>query len=101
MAVDQLKVAFSILKELSEDNYPEADNYGISEKQFASIVEDLLDRNYIKDARTKEFLNHGWSTDLTRASITLDGLEYLHENSVLMKTYRGLKEAKSWIPFVY
>ncbi len=36
-----------------------------------------------------------------RAKVTFEGLKYLHENSTLMKTYKGLKEIKSWIPFIF
>jgi hypothetical protein len=97
MAVDHLKIAFSILKELSQENVPEAENYGISEKQFAHIVNDLLNRGLIRDARTKEFLGHEWSTDLTEAYVTLDGEQFLKDNSGFAKTYRGLSEIRNWL----
>jgi hypothetical protein len=103
MAIDLLKVAFSILRELSEGNIPRAEDYGVTLNQFGNIITDLqAGKDYIKGAS----LSRGGQGNevllvfLNNARVTLDGLEYLHENSALMKTYKGLKEVKSWIPFI-
>lgn len=102
--IDLLKVAFSILKEISEENIPKPEDYGITTNQFGNIIDDLqTDKGYIKGAS----LAHGGQNNpvlavfLEGAHVTLDGLQFLHDNSVLMKTYKGLKEVKSWIPFIY
>lgn len=100
MAVDQLKVAFSILHEISEENIPKADVYGLSDKQFAHLVLDLQDKGYIKDAAVS-LGDDELELYIDEAYVTLDGLQFLHDNSTLMKTYQGLKEVKSWIPFIY
>ena len=100
MAVDQLKVAFSILKELSEETNPSAEDYGLSEKQFAHIILDLQDKGYIKGALLVRTLSTE-GCKISEAYVTLDGLQFLHDNSALMKTYRGLKEVRDWIPFAY
>lgn len=97
MAVDSLKVACSLLKEVSEGNIPNASDYGITEQQFGDIVEDLS-FNYLKGA----IVTHAgpfkvMNVFLESARVTMAGREYLYENSSLMKTYRGLKEIKDWI----
>lgn len=101
MAIDQLKVAFSILHELSEENIPNFEDYGLSEKQFAHIILDLQEKRYIKGAIPIQDLSGYEGCNLSRAYVTLDGLQFLHDNSALMKTYKGLKEVRDWIPFVY
>ena len=100
MAIDQLKVAFSILKELSEETIPDFEDYGITETQFCHIIQDLQDKGYIKGAFVIP-LGGGLSCKLSETYVTLDGLQFLHDNSALMKTYKGLKEVRDWIPFVY
>lgn len=100
MAIDQLKVAFSILHEISEENRPEAKDYGLSEKQFTHIIENLIDKGYLKGVSIIRAAGGMIGCKFIDPRVTLDGLEYLHENSALMKTYRGLKEVKSWIPFL-
>lgn len=99
MAIDQLKVAFSILHELSEENIPKAEDYGLSKLQFIRIILDLQDKGYIKNAIINSY-DDEMELYFEDAYATLDGLQFLHDNSALMKTYRGLKEVKSWIPFL-
>lgn len=100
--IDLLKVAFSILKEISEGNIPRAEDYGISLTQFGNIIDDLqTDKGYIKGAT---FARGGQGNRvlaiyLEGSHVTLDGLQFLDDNSALMKTYRGLKEVRDWIKF--
>lgn len=104
MEIDLLKVAFSILKELSVENVPKETDYGITKTQFGNIIEDLQnDKNYIKGATVRRGGqgNKVLIVFLNGAHVTLDGLQFLHDNSVLMKTYKGLKEVRAWIPFIY
>ena len=99
---DQFKIVFSIVKEISEDNIPKAVDYGISNEKFADLLEIIQEAGLIKNIK---ILRGGsgkvYSLMPDRAKVTFEGLKYLHENSALMKTYRGLKEIKSWIPFIF
>ena len=36
---------------------------------------------------------------LDKTKLTVKGLEYLHDHSAAMKTYKGLKELREWLPF--
>jgi tRNA A58 N-methylase Trm61 len=102
MAVDQLKVAFSIVHELSKGNKIKADDFGITDYEFGQILLDLRDnKGYIENV-SANFYDGGKVVHifLNSARVTLKGSEFLHDNSVLMKTYKGLKEFKGWIPFI-
>ena len=90
---DQFKIIFSIVKEISEDNIPHASDYGISDDKFADLLEIAQEAHLIK--------NVVQSLMIDNAKVTFEGLQYLHDNSPLMRTYKGLKEVKEWIPFVY
>lgn len=101
MAINQLKLVISILKEISEDNNPKADDYGIDSQKFWDIVEAMRDEGLIKEVM---ILRGGaghkvTAASLERAKITIKGMEYLHQNSALVKTYKGLKEVREWLPF--
>lgn len=41
--------------------------------------------------------NTARTTFLSSAKLEMKGLAYLEENTILAKTYRGLKEIKSWL----
>lgn len=99
---DQFKIVFSIVKEISEDNIPKAVDYGISNEKFADLLEITQEAGLIKNIKILRGGSgkvHSLMPD--GAKVTFEGLKYLHENSALMKTYRGLKEIKSWIPFIF
>lgn len=100
---DQFKIIFSIVKEISEDNIPHASDYGISDDKFADLLEIAQEAHLIKNVKV---LRGGrgnvvQSLMIDNAKVTFEGLQYLHDNSPLMRTYKGLKEVKEWIPFVY
>ena len=86
---DQFKIVFSIVKEISEDNIPNL----LEITQEAGLIKNI---KILRDGSGKVY-----SLIPDRAKVTFEGLKYLHENSALMKTYRGLKEIKSWIPFIF
>lgn len=98
---DQFKIVFSIVKEISEGNIPHAEDYGISNDQFADLLELTQEANLIKNVKILRDGNGVYSLNIHKAKVTFEGLQYLHDNSPLMKTYKGLKEVRDWIPFVY
>lgn len=97
---DQFKIIFSIVKEISEGNIPHATDYGIPDDKFVDLLEIAQDAHLIKNVKVLRSGNGSvYSLMIDRAKVTFEGLQYLHENSSLMKTYKGLKEVKEWIPF--
>lgn len=100
MAVNQLKIVISILKELSEGCIPKAEDYGIEKDMYYNILDAMQDERLIKNVRFTRGANQkvimAFEED---ACITIQGMEYLNANSALMKTYKGLKEVREWLPF--
>ena len=101
MAINQLKIVLSILKEISEDTIPNASDYEIEPQKFYDILEAMQEDILIKNAKLTRggIGNKVILHSLTNVKITIRGMEYLSENSTLMKTYKGLKEIREWLPF--
>ncbi len=94
MAIDKLKVMLSFMREINDGNIPKPANYGIGNMEFWDIVEACQDEGLIKGAA-----HAGPILYLDIAKLTVKGMEYLHEHSSVMKTYKGLKEVRDWLPF--
>lgn len=97
---DQKKILYSILKEVKEkDNEPTWNDYGITKDEFGHVVEMAINEKLISNAHVSRggIGNKVQIIWLNNAQITLKGLNYLEENSILAKTYKGLKEARDWV----
>lgn len=100
MSIDRLKLMLSFLREISDGNIPAATDYGISEQEFGNIIEAAQDGGLIKGAGFgRDIYEKVQISFLDSVRLTKQGMEYLHENSALMKTYKGLKELRDWLPF--
>lgn len=100
MAVNQLRIVVSILKELSEGSMPKAEDYGIEKEIYYNILDIMQDARLLKNVKISRGKNRRVIlANLDGAQVTIHGLEYLNENSALMKTYKGLKEVREWLPF--
>jgi hypothetical protein len=102
--INEKKVIISLLAELrndDEEKKPHWDDYGISKEKFASIVDMMMDEGLIKNASISRggIGNKAQAVFLNNARVTLKGLDYLQDNSALVKTYKGLKEIRDWLPF--
>lgn len=101
MAMNQLKVVVSVLDEVQKGNFPTHTDYGIEKSSYAKIIkamcdDDLLSDVLFNDVATSEYPIFMFSS---RTAVTIKGMEYLNNNSTIMKTYRGLKEIREWLPF--
>ncbi|NCC15934.1 MAG: hypothetical protein EOM28_06235 [Clostridia bacterium] len=101
MAIDKLKVMLSFMREVNDGNIPNASEYGIENWEYWDIVEACQDEGLIKGANfTKGGKSHQILIGfLEGTKLTVKGMEYLHNNSASMKTYKGLKEIREWLPF--
>ena len=90
------KIILSILKELSDGKKPTNENYGLTQEEFANIVNGMQDEGYIKDVINASSLEEK-AVLLDGARITFKGIEYLESQSGVMKLYRGLKKIRSWL----
>ena len=100
MAINKLKIVISILKEISESNTPTENDYDLTSEEFFDIIDAMQDDGLIKGVRfARGRGNRVLTAFIDDAKITIKGMEYLDENSALVKTYKGLKELRDWLPF--
>ncbi|MRH08478.1 head protein [Lactobacillus reuteri] len=75
-----------------------ADTFNISKVQFGNTLKMLKDHGYIDGVSITRTLNGTLVIAISNASITVEGLQYLAENSMMKKAYNVLKEVKDWLP---
>ena len=63
----------------------------ISKERWNRYIEMLSDSGYVKGVRTSKYLSGDVSADCTNIRITLKGLEYLTENSIMQRFYKLAK----------
>lgn len=97
---DKLKIMLSFMRELNDGNIAKPEDYEIDKNEFYDIVDACQDEGLIKGVNfSKGKGNRILIAYLENAKLTVKGMEYLHENSGLMKTYKGLKELREWLPW--
>lgn len=105
---DNFKIIYKILSILksSLDNLkcdidrlsPQSLNISIEKRD--NIIELLLDKNLIKGVIIKKYQDGDSVLVLNDIKITLDGLEYLEENSIMKKMYKLARGIKDVTPFI-
>lgn len=70
----------------------------ISKERWARYIEMMLDVGYIKGAKVYKDIFGETCVDADNIRITLKGLEYLHENSIMQKFYNAAKGIVNLIP---
>lgn len=96
---DKLKIMLSFLRELNDGNIAKAEDYEIDREEFYDIIDACQDAGYIKGARFSRGNGHIIIAFLDNCKLTVQGMEYLHDQSAIMKTYKGLKEIREWLPW--
>jgi len=101
MATDKLKVMLSFMREINDENIPVANDYGLENRAYWDIIDACQDEGFIKGVN---FSRGGQGNPILMAfldsvKLTVKGMEYLHQNSKAMQTYKGLKEIREWLPF--
>lgn len=78
----------------------DGDVLNIPEQYWARIIKELVDHHYV----TGFVVIAAWGGDLivreTQPAITLEGVEFLQQNSTMKKALEFLKETKSALPFL-
>lgn len=75
-----------------------AEALNISEQRWARYIEMMLDVGYIKGAEIRQYITGELHVDVSNMRITLKGLEYLQENTIMQKMYRLAKGIKDVTP---
>jgi yjcQ protein len=69
---------------------------GITEIRWQNYIEMLNQAGYISGVTTKRFIDGSSYLDISAIRITLQGLQYLAENTMMMRVFNTLKETKSF-----
>lgn len=104
--MDNFKAAYKILSQLEKDmDKPEPDidkiddeALCVSETRWIRYIEMMSDVGYIKGARIVRDITGDVSCDCSEMRITLKGLEYLQENSIMRKFYNAAKGIEEITP---
>lgn len=104
--MDNFKAVYTILTQLEKDmdadhpdlNKIDADALCVSENRWCRYIEMMNDLGYIKGAVVKLNVNGDLVYDCDNMRITLKGLEYLQENSIMRKIYNAAKGIKDVVP---
>lgn len=97
--MNRRKIIFSILKEIEKgEQEPKHADYDITYEQFGDIVEMMQNDKLIEGASFAKGVGKISIVWLNTAKITMKGLDYLDENNIWSKTYKGLKEIREWLP---
>ena len=74
--------------------------FGITKERWGRYMEMMLDVKLIKGVRIYENISGETCVEANDIRITLKGLEYLTENSIMQKLFRAAKGIKEITPFV-
>lgn len=104
--MDNFKAVYQILSALEKSmDCEELDleaidhnSLGVSKERWSRYIEMMLDVGYIKGATIKKDISGRTRVECHDMRITLKGLEYLQENSVMRKMYNAAKGIIDMIP---
>ena len=104
--VDNFKAVFIILSSLERAmDCPEldvdsisAERLGVSDERWYRYIEMMQDVGYIKGASFSRDITGRVDVDCDNMRITLKGLEFLQENSIMQRMYKALKGVTDLIP---
>ncbi|MGN0506644.1 MAG: YjcQ family protein [Lachnospiraceae bacterium] len=104
--MDNFKAVYRILSQLEQDmDNPKCnldsisyEQLGVSKERWAKYIEMMSDVGYIKGAQVKRNIYGELLIDCSDMKITLKGLEYLQENSMMQKIYKTIKGVAEIIP---
>ena len=104
--MDNFSVIYKILSTLEKSMDLEefdserisAETLGVSVCRWEKYMEMLVDAGYIKGVSIKVYSDGQRIVTVTDARITLKGLEYLNENSIMQRMYKAAKGITDLIP---
>lgn len=104
--MDNFKIIYKILSTLEKSMDLEcidterisSGNLSISQQRWDKYMEMLLDAGYIKGVTIQKYVTGETNVDAEDIRITLKGLEYLSENSIMQKMYKTAKGTTDLIP---
>nr|WP_304973324.1 YjcQ family protein [uncultured Schaedlerella sp.] len=74
------------------------ENLKVSQERWNKYIEMLADAGYIKGVSLKRYADGGLVVNIDEIRITLKGLEYLSENTIMQRMYKAAKGFTDLIP---
>lgn len=104
--MDNFKIIYKILSALEKSMDLEQCNtkvispeiLNISRERWNKYIEMLLDAGYIKGVNIEKYMTGETEIDIEGIQITLKGLEYLSENSIMQRMYKTAKGIADLMP---
>lgn len=104
--MDNFKIIYRILSTLEKSMDLEKcpteciapEHLKISEERWGKYMEMLCDAGYVKGVKIQRYITGETSVNVKDIQITLKGLEYLSENSIMQKMYKATKGITDLIP---
>lgn len=79
---------------------PGGDVIDVPEQYWAHVIKELVDHRYVTGFVVAREWGGGLIVKEVDPAITMEGVEFLQENSTMRKALNFLKEAKSMLPFI-
>lgn len=106
--MDTFKAVYKILTALEKAmDYPEfdisqigPDALGVSKERWGRYIEMMADVGYIKGVKVQYDILGETQVTVSKLRVTLKGLEYLQENSIMQRLYQAAKGFKEVALFV-
>lgn len=104
--MDNFKIIYRILSTLEKSmdleeidtNCISAEQLKVSQERWSKYMEMLTDASYIKGVSIKKYVTGDIAVNIDEIRITLKGLEYLSENSIMQRMYKAAKGFTDLIP---
>lgn len=104
--MDNFKIIYRILSILEKSMDLEevdvssisAEQLKVSQERWSKYMEMLTDAGYIKGVSIKKYVTGDIAVNIDEIRITLKGLEYLSENSIMQRMYKAAKGFTDLIP---
>ena len=104
--MDNFKAVYKILSQLEKEmdnEYADIEKFDanalcVSDERWMRYIEMMEDVGYIKGVRIMRDISGSRNCDCRNIQITLKGLEYLQENSIMQRMYNAAKGIKEVVP---
>ena len=102
MEINRKKLIYAILREVNNNSSIKYtyDSFSVDEVTFIQCVQIIIEENYAKGF-TINYYDNKPNLIVGTPRITMSGINFLEDNHEWVKLYKGLKEIKAWIPFIY
>ena len=97
--MENFKIIYKILKSIEEsmdyeifdENVISPGYLGVSKERWKALLIELLDNGYITGLVKVPIMGNRMDLKIVKPQITIKGMQYLEENSMMKKAYKLLK----------